>query len=209
MTTSPPSFRIFTGISRWEDNDIVGLSLDTEDALLNHAVFTTPTVPLITLGTQRTTFYSSMTEARKLGIDRIRAKNAAKLVLVDSLISNAHYCMSLARHDVNTLLSSGYEVISKNRSTGPLDPPSILDMFNNISGQLLVRAQGVLNGRNYQVRVSTDGGKTWIIMGTFNSPRRMLLQPVTSGLTYMVEVCALGGSTNQSLWSEPMSRMAT
>jgi hypothetical protein len=117
--------------------------------------------------------------------------------------------MSLARHDLDLLLSSGYEVVSKNRATGPLDKPSILDVLNNISGQLLVRAQGVLNGRNYQVRVSTDGGKTWVVMGTFNSPRRMLLQPVIAGTTYMVEVCALGGSTNQSLWSDPISRMAT
>jgi hypothetical protein len=37
----------------------------------------------------------------------------------------------------------------------------------------------------------------------------MLLQPTLPGTTYMIEFCALGGSTGQSPWSNPVSIMAT
>jgi hypothetical protein len=117
--------------------------------------------------------------------------------------------MGEARHDLDMLLSSGFEVASTNRTPAPLDKPSILDIFNNVSGQLLVRGQGVLNGRVYLVETSTDGGVTWMEMGKFNGARRILLQPVMPGTTYMVRFCALGGSTGQSPWSDPVSRMAT
>ena len=107
------------------------------------------------------------------------------------------------------LLSSGFDVASTNRTPAPLDTPSILDILNNVSGQLVVRGQGVLNGRLYLVRASTDGGSTWVDMGKFNGARRMLLQPVIPGTVYTVAICALGGSTGQSPWSDPVSRMAT
>jgi hypothetical protein len=84
-----------------------------------------------------------------------------------------------------------------------------LPHFNNVSGQLTVRGQGVLNGRMYKARLSTDGGKTWTEFGPFNGARRMVLQPVTPGTMCMVEICALGGSTGQSQWSNPVSIMAT
>jgi hypothetical protein len=32
---------------------------------------------------------------------------------------------------------------------------------------------------------------------------------VTPGTTYTVQFCALGGSTGQSDWSDPVTRMAT
>ena len=78
-----------------------------------------------------------------------------------------------------------------------------------VRGQLTVRGQGVLNGRMYQVRTSTDGGKTWTSWDPFNGARLMVLSPTTPGTTYIVELCALGGSTGQSAWSNPGSIMAT
>lgn len=129
--------------------------------------------------------------------------------VVDDLVNNALYCQGIARHDLDTLLSSGYDVVSTNRVSAPLDTPSIIDIVNSVSGQLLVRGLGVLNGRIYQVQASTDGGVTWVSMGNFTGARRMMLQPVTPGTRYTVEFCALGGSTGRSAWSNPVTRMAT
>jgi|GEM_PF-1343701 len=208
-TTTNSSFRIWTGFTRGSDNDVNNLSLDTEDGLLNNPAFIKIPVAVTELATQRLALVAAMTEARKGGADRTRLKNTAKQTLVDSLMKNALYCMGEARHDLDALLSSGYEVVSKNRASGPLDTPSILALFNNVSGQLTVRGQGVLNGRMYKARTSTDGGKTWTEWGPFNGVRRMLLQPTVPGTTYMVEICALGGSTGQSPWSNPVSIMST
>lgn len=203
------NFHINMGFSKGTDNDVYNLSLDVEDALNNNPVFPDLPVSLAILGPQQVAFAATMVDARKGGADRTRVKNTAKQVLVDSLVKNALYCQGEARHDLNALLSSGYDVVSTNRAPAPLDQPSIISILNSVSGQLTVRGQGVLNGRMYQVRTSTDGGKTWTSWDPFNGARLMVLSPTTPGTTYIVEFCALGGSTGQSAWSNPVSIMAT
>jgi len=100
-------------------------------------------------------------------------------------------------------------VVSLNRTSGPLDTPAILAILNQVSGQLTVRGQGVLNGRMYKARTSTDGGKTWTEWPQITGARLMVLAPTIPGVVYLVEICALGGSTNQSPWSNPVSIMST
>jgi hypothetical protein len=207
--TEIKSYRLYIGFTRDPDNDVNNLALDVEDSLANHPVFTKLPVSLTDLETQRLEFQAAITEARKLGTDRTRAKNAAKLVLTDSLVKIALYCQGEARHDLDTLLSSGFEVNSSNRTSLPLDQPVILDVLNNVSGQLTVRGGNVLNARNYKVQMSVDGGKTWTDMGTLNGARLMVLTPVIAGTLCTVRFCALGGSTGQSPWSNPVTRMAT
>ena len=207
--TPDKSFRIQTGIGKNPDDDLNNLTLDVEDGLANNPAFPKLPVSLTDLEAQRVVFVGTATDARKGGTDRTRLKKAAKLVLVDMLVKIAFYCMGEARHDLDALLSTGFEVVSTNRSSGPLDKPSLLDVLNDVSGQLTVRGQGVLNGRMFKPRTSLDGGKTWTEWGPFNGSRRMVLQPTTPGTTYMIEFCALGGSTGQSPWSDPISRMST
>jgi hypothetical protein len=207
--TPDKNFRIQTGIGKNSDNDVNSLTLDVEDGLASNPAFPNLPVKLTDLETQRLVFAGTMTDARKGGTDRTRLKKAAKQALVDMLVKLALYCMGEARHDLDALLSTGFEVVSTNRSSGPLDTPGMLDVLNDVSGQLTVRGQGVLNGRMYKARTSTDGGKTWTEWGPFNGARRMVLQPTIPGTTCMTEICALGGSTGQSQWSDPISRMST
>ena len=208
LPTPVRNFRINTRFTKGAFDDVNQLTLDVEDALENHLVFTKPPVLLTDLETQRLSYQATNTESRKGGVDRTRANAAAKQVLTDSLMQIALYCQGLGRHDLNLLLSSGFEVNSTNRTSGPLDTPSIKDILNNVSGQLTVRGIGVLNGRMYKVRTSTDGGKTWTEWPQFNGARLMVLQPTIPGTTYMVEICAMGGTTGQSPWSNPVSMMA-
>jgi hypothetical protein len=204
------NFRInTTGITKSTDNDLNTLTLDVEDGLTNNPAFLNLPVTMADLEKQRLVVVAATTEARKGGTDRTRLKKAAKQALIDMLMKLALYCQGEARHDLDTLLSSGFEVVSTNRSSGPLDTPAITALLNDVSGQLTARGQGVLNGRMYKARTSTDGGKTWTEWGQVGSVRRILLQPTIPGTTYMVEICAMGGSTNQSGWSNPVSIMST
>ena len=145
--TSVRNFRVYTAFTKGTDDDANNLALDVLDALPNHPVFTKLPVSLTDLGTQQTTFNASRVDARKGGSDRTRVKNAARQVVIDSLVKTALYCQGEARHDLDTLLSSGFDVVSTNRTSGPLDTPSILAVLDDVSGQLTVRGQGVLNGR--------------------------------------------------------------
>jgi hypothetical protein len=73
-----------------------------------------------------------------------------------------------------------------------------------------VDGQWLSNGRMYLLRFSLDNGVTWTESATkYSSARRMLLTPTIPGKIYMIEICALGGSTGQSGWSNPMSIMST
>jgi hypothetical protein len=207
--TSIKSYRLDTSFTRGNGDVANNLSLDVEDALLNNPAFPTPPVPVTVMTTNRLALTAAMMESRKGGSDRTRLKNAALQVVVDGLMKNALYCQGEARHDLNALLSSGYDVVSTNRTPAPLDQPAILSIANNVSGQLTVRGQGVVNGRMYQVRTSTDGGKTWTLWPVFTGARLMVLTPTVPGTVYLVEFCALGGSTKQGPWSNPVSIMST
>jgi hypothetical protein len=210
MANNPDKkFRLVTSIDKYTDNGVVSLSLDVEDGLLNNPAFLNLPVKLTDVATARLALTAAMTDARKLGTDRTRAKNLAKQALVDLLLKLAFYCQGEAIHDLDALLSSGFDVVSVNRTSGPLDPPSILQIFNEVSGQLTVRGQGVVNGRMYKARTSTDGGKTWTEWPQANGARVMVLAPTNPGTVYLVAICALGGSTSQSAWSNPVAIMST
>jgi hypothetical protein len=211
VTNTPiRNFRIYTGFTKAPDNDVCNVALDVSAALDGHPVFTTPPFTSAQLTTLETAFSADMTAARKLGTDRTLAKKISRQVLLDGLVQDALYCQGLARHDLNTLLTSGYEVVSTNRTPGPLDTPQIDSIDNSISGQLMVHGTAVLNGRMYQLQFSLDNGATWTNADiNYTSARRMLLTPTTPGKTYLVQICALGGSTGQSAWSNPMGIMAT
>jgi hypothetical protein len=210
-TTNTPvrNFRVYIGFTKSPDNDICNVALDVSYALDGHAVFIAPPVTPAELAAMEAAFSAAMTAARKLGKDRTLAKNTARQALLDALVQNALYCQGIARHDLNTLLTSGYEVVSTNRTPGPLDTPQINSIDNSISGQLTVRGSSVLNGRMYQLQYSTDNGTTWVNGGNFTNARRMTLTPTTPGKLYLIQICALGGSTVQSAWSNAVSIMAT
>ena len=208
-SNSSKTFRLVTGFARNPDNDVVALSLDVEDGLANNPAFPNLPVKLSDVTAQRLDLTAAMTEARKLGKDRTRLKNAAKQALVDLLLKLAFYCQGEAPHDGDALLSTGFDVVDTNRSSGPLDTPAILAVLNNVSGQLTVRGQGVVNGRMYQARTSTDGGKTWTQWPPVSGARLQVLQPTTPGTIYLVELCALGGSTGQSAWTSAVTIMST
>jgi len=210
ITNTPVrNFRIYTGFTKAPDNDVCNVALDVSGALDGHPVFTTPPFTTAQLIALEGTFSTDMTAARKLGMDRTLAKKISRQALLDALVQDALYCQGLARHDLNTLLTSGYEVVSTNRTPGPLDTPQINSIDNSVNGELTVRGAAVLNGRMYQLQYSLDNGATWTNGGSFTSACRMTLTPTTPGKMYVMQICALGGSTGQSAWSNPVSIMAT
>jgi hypothetical protein len=204
-----PSFRIYTGFTKGTEDQVNQVAMNVLDGLANNPYFPNLPISLSVVSAQQVAYSDARTDARKGGTDRTRAKYLARQALVDSLLKLAHCCMSEARHNRAALLSTGFEIISTNHTPMPLDKPAIKDVLNNISGQMTVRGQGVLNARNYKLRASTDDGKTWTDMGTFGAPGRMLLKPTIPGTVYMLQFCALGGSKGQSDWSDPVTRMSS
>lgn len=174
----------------------------------NATAFPTPPVKPADLATLTTGLRTAMAVAASGGPQATAAKDKAFAALADALRKDAHYVEIQANHDLETALSSGFNVVSTNRAPAPLDAPVIVDIENLASTQILLRLNPMANVRSFQVQTSTDG-KTWTEAGIYTQSRRIVLMGLTPGITYYARVRAIGGSTGRSDWSVPASLMAT
>jgi hypothetical protein len=139
----------------------------------------------------------------------IALRDDAQEALLVGLRKNAAYVQSESLDSLAKMLSSGYQNVPMPSASGPLDAPSILKVVNNGTTQVLLRLTPVANANSYEVQYTTDGGKTWISGGISSQARRIVLTKLIPGTVYTIQARALGGSTGQSLWSTPVSIMAT
>jgi hypothetical protein len=164
-------------------------------------------VSIADLTAAQTAFEDAMTAMSQGGTQATADKNAKRDALVALLRTEAQYVQLNGKNDLPTLLSSGFQVNSTNTAQSPLDTPSIVQITNEMSTQLVVRVQGVDNARAYEAQVKNGTGG-FLPAGTFTQSRRMILTGLTPGQNYTVQVRAVGGSTGYSDWSDPVSHMA-
>jgi hypothetical protein len=204
MTTQ---FKVSYSFVSLPDTTIADFTDTIINALTGNAGFPTPTVPLATLATQKTDFLTKLAATAQGGTLATSAKNDAWGVLTGSLRQLAAYVQSLAGNDLTLLLSSGFQPVSTNRAQSPLDKPVVLRLDNGMTGQLIARLQPVTNARAYEGQIKNGGN--WLPAGIFTQARRIELDGLTPGSTYTVQFRAIGGSTGQSDWSDPMSHIST
>ena len=139
-------------------------------------------------------------------------KNVKREDLISLLRQLASYVQDNHGNDLSKLLASGFEAVSTNRASVPLDTTGIKEIVNGISCQLIVRAERIDNARAYEVRyalVGPDGVPgPWQSGQLFTSARGMKIGSLTPGGMYTFQVRAIGGSTGSSGWSDPVSHMS-
>ena len=107
------------------------------------------------------------------------------------------------------LRSSGFQEVSTNRARQVLDAPVIVAASNGPqSGQIQVRLKGDSHRRALQGRLKPMGGEFGPVI-TFENTREIVFKGLVAGTTYIMQLCGLGGSTGQSDWSEPVTKVAT
>lgn len=201
------NFRVSLSFAGLPDADLDEFASKIIASLTGNAAYPTPAVSLADLGTLQSAFHHALTAAAQGGTQLTAAKNQAREALVDALRKEAAYVQGLASHDLSLLLTSGFEANSTNRAQNQLETPVILSLDNGMSTQLVARLQAVANAKAYEVRINT-GNTPWQDMGTFTQARRIVLTNLTPGSSYTVQARAIGGSTGQSDWSDPVSHMA-
>lgn len=110
-------------------------------------------------------------------------------------------------NDLATLLSSGFQAASTNRTQSPLDQPTSLVIANGTTGQLVASVTPVKNTSLYEGRIKGPTGD-WLPSVFTGDSQHIIFNGLTPGVNYTVEVRALGGSTGQSDWSDPSSHMS-
>lgn len=204
--------RVLLNFASATDHALEERATAVHGGLYGNPAYPSPPVTQTALLTAITNFSTSIATAEMGGPADTAAKNNLREILIGLLRQLATYVQENHGNNLATLLSSGFEAASTNTTSIPLETPSIKDIINGISGQLILRVEPVENARGYNVRYALIGpnGAPGPFIGPvyFKSTRRMEINDLTPGGNYVFEVCALGGSTGQSDWSNPVSRMS-
>jgi hypothetical protein len=184
--------------------------------MTGNAAFPNPPVPLVPpvppdptkpvdMTTRMNALQVAVTNAVDGGVAATAAKNAALEFVFEGMDANAFYVQTIARTNLPLLLASGYQAVSTNRGQSPLDPPAITGIDNDTPTQLDVHLTAITNALGYEVQLFVAGVWTTV---TFSSQARTIsLTGLTSGTVQQVRARAIGGSTGQSAWSMPGSKI--
>jgi hypothetical protein len=191
-TDSDPNLDVFSS------NNVV--------CMTGNAAFPAPPVKPVDLGVLQVNYHTTLLNASNGGTDLTALKIEARDALVSAMRLNAAYVQSTPNLTLSMLLSSGYVQTSTNRSQSELDTPVISSIENGNTGQLIAHLPPVANAHSYQVKALTADGK---LVTTVNSTqaRSVVVPGLTPGIVYTLLACAIGGSTGQSDWSDPVSHM--
>src|SRR5215831_7342837 len=118
------NYRVSLEFASYSDPQLAEFAGNVATSLAKNATF--PNLPVSTadLGNLVSAFHTAVQAAMQGGIQLTAAKNAAREALLDALRKDASYVQSIANHDMQMLLSSGFYANSTNRSSSPLDKPS-------------------------------------------------------------------------------------
>ena len=134
-------------------------------------------------------------------------KDAAGAGLVNALDKDASYVDIECDDDLTILLSSGYESVSTNRSQTVLNAPEVVAADPIQTGKMKLRVTGDPNRKALLGRMKAQGGEFGPVL-TFANSRKIIFDNLAAGTTYIFQLCGIGGSTGQSDWSDPVTRIA-
>jgi hypothetical protein len=199
--------KVSLGFIRLPDSEFSDFTVSVVTKMKNNPHFTTPVVDLSLVTSTNTTFVAQIAAAAQGGTLLTAQKNATRAVMEGQLRALAAYVQSIAGDDLAMMLSAGFWNTSTDRTRKPLAKPTVLDIDNFASTQLMLRLTPVDNARSYEVRIRT-GSQDWRMAGIYTKSRGVLLEGLVPGATYEIQVRAVGGSTGYSDWSDPVSHMA-
>ncbi len=176
--------------------------------LTNNPALPSPPVPPAELDLLKGTFDAAIIAASNGGTLLTAQKDAARAALVAALNKDASYVDIECDDDITILLSSGFEPVSMNRTQVVLAPPKILDVTVRQSGELKVSIGGDPNRKSILGRIKPLGGEFGPVI-SFKNSRNIIFAGCIAGTAYVMQLCGLGGSTGQSDWSDPITKIAT
>lgn len=200
--------RVSMAFAKFRDNRLGFFGRSVLLALTNNPHFPNLPVSLADLAAAVSDYSDAFVKNRIGGYVATAKKNQARAQLISVLRDEAHYVQSTAKNNLPALLSSGFTAIDRNTAPAPLVRPVIKKLDNQVSTQLRLLVQRVPNARMYQVRWKVGGGD-WQDAGAYTKARTMVLNNLTPGTVYVLQVRALGGSTGHGDWSLAVTKMAT
>ena len=194
------------GFATYPDPDLDVFSSNNVICMTGNKSFPTPPVTPADLGVLQVNYHTALMAKANGGTLLTAAKEEAREALLTALRLNAAYVQSTPNLTLSMLLSSGYLQTNTNHSQSELDTPAINSIENGNSGQLIAHLTPVANAHSYQVKAMTADGKQVALVNS-TMARSIVVPGLTPGVVYTLVACAIGGLTNQSDWSDPVSHM--
>ncbi len=206
------TLRVSLGFSRSSDGNLVNASETVLAEMYNQSAFASPPVTAVDLRESISAFTGAMAMMANGGPASTANKNNRRAELITLMKDLAFYVQMASNNDLATLLSSGFEAVSTNRTRETLPAPEYVTVKNGQSRQSLTTAQPVKNARGYEMQYAPvdDAGTSgeWINVPFTTSSRNIPVDGLVSGKMYIYRVRAMGGLTGQSDWSESVSHRA-
>ena len=207
-----PTLHVLTGFDSMTDHEVEELAGAVSANLYGNAGFPTPPVTKASFDAASTAFSTAIPAAKQGGPADTADKNNKRHALIELLRKDAAYVQENHGNDLAKLLSTGFKAASTNRAQSALPAPVISGIQNGTAGQLLPQIATIANASGYEPRYAAIGaGGTpgpWQTGQFAPNTRALAINGLTPGTTYIVQVRALGGSTNYSDWSDPVQHMA-
>lgn len=207
-----PQLRVLLGFTNAPDHSLEETAQAVLDNLYGHAAYPSPPVTKPALQAALTAFSQAIAAAKMGGPADTADKNNKRDALVALLRQLAGYVQMHHGNDLALLLGSGFEAVSSNRSPAPMVGPTIRDILNGNTGQLILRVTPVPNSHGYEVRFAALGANgapgPWQSPGIFTNSRSMPVNGLTPGTTYTFQVRAVGSGNHYSDWSDAVQHMS-
>ncbi len=203
-----PLIRTSRSYGKLTDPKLLGFFGGTIDGLTSNPDLPTPPVLPAALTPLRTAFDQAIVKAKAGGPVETALKNAARMAVMAALDKNASYVDINCDGDLAILLSSGYQAVSTNRAQTTLAAPVILRVENAGSGALKVRVEPDSTVKSFMGRVKQASGSEFGPNISFKNSKSILFNGLTAGVSYVLQLCAVGGSNGQSDWTTSGPNMA-
>jgi hypothetical protein len=203
--------RIAVGYDNQSDQEVLTTGYTAVQGLTNNTALTNPPVDPKALQAAADDLSSAIAAQPHGGPAATAAKNNKRAVLVALLRKLAHYVQDNCGGNLEVIRLAGFVPIVANRTSTPLETPSIQSVDFGNSGELVLKVTRIARARCYQVQSSTGvAGSTpeWKDAGLFTDSRSIRITGLTPGTTYSFQVRAVGRSNRHSDWSNPVSRMS-
>ena len=203
-----PRIRTSRLFSKLSDVDLSAFTGEVIAGLTDNQHFTAPPEIPADLQTKKNSFDAAIVAAAGGGRLQSALKDAARAVVIAALNKDASYVDINSNEDRTILLSSGFQPVSTNHAQQVLEAPVIVATTNGPhAGQIHLRVKGDPLRKGIQGRIKAVGSEFGPAI-TFKSAREIVFEGLVAGTTYVMQLVGIGGSTGQSDWSEPVTKVA-
>ena len=140
-------------------------------------------------------------------------KNKLREQLTVPMRQLAHYVETACNGDMAIFLSSGFQPLTGTKATPqPLAVPTITDLVQGVSGQMLLSVKNQKKALNFDAKVTPVGGAAPGATGgaatiTVSSVKKPIeFDGLTPGTVYSFQVRSFG-KLGYTPWSDPVTRM--